>query len=237
MLAPMSLWLSDVLSPEAVVRHIALLLVVIALMMPTLALVRWFALASGIVGVILSTVVSYDPVGLFWWTLLIVVAIVRLVMASDWRIGGRLTKEQELFHRRVVPALSPGQVRLLLTVGRWREVVPSTTLTRAGEQIGELCFITRGQVDIVVDGRKVADCGPGTLIGEIGLSTGDPATATAVCATPVRYLGFDAPRLYHLLDAHPELQNAIELAIERSVREKLHRSNVVAAHQVERGRR
>jgi hypothetical protein len=230
----MSLWLSDVLSPEAVVRHIALLLVVIALVMPTLALVRWFALAAGVVGMILSSLVTYDPIGLFWWTLLIIVAAVRLVMASDWRIGGRLTAEQELFQKRVVPGLSAGQVRRLLSVGTWREVVASTTLTRAGEQIGELCFITRGQVDIVVNGRKVADCGPGTLIGEIGLSTGDPATATAICATPVRYLGFDAPRLYHLLDAHPELQNAIELAIERSVREKLHRSNMVAASTAER---
>jgi hypothetical protein len=230
----MSLWLSDVLSPEAVVRHIALLLVVIALVMPTLALVRWFALGAGVVGMILSSLVTYDPIGLFWWTLLIVVAAVRLVMASDWRIGGRLTAEQELFQKRVVPGLSAGQVRRLLSVGTWREVVASTTLTRAGEQIGELCFITRGQVDIVVNGRKVADCGPGTLIGEIGLSTGDPATATAICATPVRYLGFDAPRLYHLLDAHPELQNAIELAIERSVREKLHRSNMVAASTAER---
>ena len=88
----------------------------------------------------------------------------------------------------------------------------------------------RGQVDIVVDGKKVADCGPGSLIGEIGLSTGDPATATAVCATPVRYLGFETTRLYRLLDGHVELQDAIELAIERSLRDKLHRANMAAAH-------
>ena len=237
MLAGMSLWLSEVLSPAAVARHVALLLVVIALVMPTLALVRWFALAAGVVGVILSGFVAYDPVGLFWWGLLIIVAAVRLAMASGWRLGGRLSEEQELFRRRVVPGLSPGQVRHLLSVGRWREVVAGTTLTRAGEQIGELCFISRGHVDIVVDGRKIADCGPGALIGEIGLSTGEPATATAVCATSVRYLGFDAPRLYHLLDAYPDLQNAVELAIERSVREKLHRANAVAAQAAERAPR
>jgi hypothetical protein len=46
----------------------------------------------------------------------------------------------------------------------------------------------------------------------------------------VRYLGFDALRLYRLLDGHVELQDAIELAIERSLRDKIHRSNVVAAH-------
>ena len=174
---------------------------------------------------------------MFWWSLLIIVAIVRIVLASGWRIGGRLTAEEQLFHKRAVPGLNDGQVRRLLAVGQWREVVPGTMLTHASERIAELCFIVRGQVDIVVDGKKVADCGPGSLIGEIGLSTGDPATATAVCATPVRYLGFEAGRLYRLLDSHVELQDAVELAIERSLREKIHRSNLAAAHPGERASR
>jgi CRP-like cAMP-binding protein len=135
-----------------------------------------------------------------------------------------------MFRDRVVPTLSPGQVRRLLDAGRWREVMAGATLTRAGERVTELGFIARGQVDIIVDGRKVAECGAGTLVGEIGMSTGKPATATAVCATPVRYLSFEAPRLYRLLDAHVDLQDAVELAIERSLSDKLHRSNVAAAH-------
>ena len=56
-----------------------------------------------------------------------------------------------MFHERAVPQLKAGQVRRLLAVGRWREVVAGTTLTRAGERVGELCFIVRGEVDIVVE--------------------------------------------------------------------------------------
>ena len=226
----MTVWLSELLAPDALLRHLALFLVVVAVAMPTVGLVRWVALAAALVGILVSSVFAYDPAGFFWWTLLAIVAILRLVMASDWRFGGKLSDEEELFRQRVVPGLGTGQVRKLLTAGKFREVVPGTALTHAGERIAELCFIVRGQVDIVVDGKKVADCGPGSLIGEIGLSTGDPATATAVCATPVRYLGFDALRLYRLLDGHVELQDAIELAIEKSLRDKIHRANVAAAH-------
>jgi hypothetical protein len=43
-------------------------------------------------------------------------------------------------------------------------------------------------------------------------------------------LSFDARRLYRLLDTHDDLQDAVELAIEKSLREKLHRSNLAAAH-------
>lgn len=230
MVGPMTLWLSEVLAPDAILRSLALFLVVVAIAMPTLALVRWVALAAAIVGVVLSSGIAYDPAGFFWWSLLVVVALVRIVLASDWRFGGKLTPEEDLFHQRVVPTLTTGQVRKLLSVGQWREVVPGTALTHAGERIAELCFLVRGRVDIVVDGARVADCGPGALIGEIGLSTGEAATATAVCATPVRYLGFDANKLYRLLDGHVELQDAIELAIEKSLRDKIHHANVVAAH-------
>ena len=226
----MSLWLSQVLDPYQLLRHLALFLLVVAVAMPTIAMVRWVALAAGIVGVILSAWLIYDGEALFWWSLLLLVAAARVVVARTWHAGHRLTEEERLFQEQAVPDLNDGQVRRLLAVGQWREVVPGTQLTRVGERIDELCFIVRGQVDVVVDGKKVADVGRGSFVGEAGLSTGDPATATVICATPVRYLGFEALRLFRLLDGHAELQDAMELAIERSLRDKLHRSNLAAAH-------
>ena len=226
----MSLWLTDVLSPDALLHHVALFLVVVAIAMPTIGLVRWLALAAGLVGLATSGVFAYDAAEEFWWALLVLVAIVRIVLASNWRAGGRLTAEQQLFHEAAVPGLNAGQARRLLALGQWREVVPGTVLTRTGERIAELVFVVRGEVDIIVDGKKVGQVGRGELIGETGISTGEAAMATAVCATPVRYLGFDAQRLYRLLDSHTELQDAVELAIERSLRDKLNRSNIAAAH-------
>jgi hypothetical protein len=229
----MSLWLTEVFASETLYRHAALFLVVVALAMPTISLVRWMALVAGVTGAVLATLVASDPIGFFWWGLLVIVALVRIVFGVSRRPGRPLNTEERIFSENAVPTLSPGQVRRLLDVGRWREVVAGTTLTRAGDPVRELGFITRGQVDIVVDGKKVAECGPGNLIGEIGMSTGEPATATAVCATPVRYLSFEAQRLYRLLDGHVDLQDAVELAIDKSLREKLHRSNVAAAHAVD----
>jgi CRP-like cAMP-binding protein len=226
----MTLWLTDVLSPDALLHHVAMFLVVLAVAMPTVGLVRWLALVAGIVGLGTAIVFNYAAFEEFWWALLIIVAIVRLILASNWRMGGRLNAEQQLFHERAVPGLNAGQVRRLLAAGQWREVVAGTVLTRAGERIAELVFVVRGDVDILVDGRKVGKVTTGELVGETGISTGEAAMATAVCATPVRYLGFEANRLYRLLDSHTELQDAMELAIERSLREKLNRSNQAAAH-------
>jgi CRP-like cAMP-binding protein len=226
----MNLWLTDILSPTALAHHLALFLIVVAVAMPTIALVRWLALLAGIVGGITTIALGFNAPEGFWWALLVIVALVRIIRASNWRMGGRLSDEAQLFHERAVPGLNAGQVRRLLAVGRWREVVPGTVLTKTGERIAELVFVVRGQVDIIVDGKKVGEVTAGSLLGETGISTGEAAMATAVCATPVRYLGFEAGRLYRLLDSHSELQDAVELAVERSLREKLNRSNIAAAH-------
>jgi hypothetical protein len=228
---PMSMWLYQFFfSPQAVAWQVGLFGIVVALAMPTVALTRIVALIAAIVGIAVAASYAGDPVGVFWWSLMAIVVVVRIVIARGRGFGGRLNAEEQLFHEQVVPGLSVSQARQLLAVGRWRDVVAGTTLTRGGQIVVELCFVTRGQVDIVVDGKRVAECGPGSLIGEVGISTGEPATATAICATPVRYLSFEAKRLYRLLDNHVQLQDAIELAVERSLREKLNRSNLVAAH-------
>ncbi len=228
---PMSMWLYQFFfSPQAVAWQLGLFGIVVALAMPTIALVRIVALIAAIAGLVVAASYAGDPVGVFWWSLLAVVIIVRMVALRGRGFGGHLNAEEQLFHDKVVPGLSVGQARQLLAAGRWRDVVAGTTLTRGGEPVSELCFITRGQVDILVDGKRVAECGPGALVGEVGISTGESATATAICATPVRYLAFEARRLYRLLDNHVQLQDAIELAVEKSLREKLNRSNVAAAH-------
>ena len=227
----MSMWLYQFFfAPQVVAWQFGLFIVVVALAMPTIALVRIVALVGAAVGIVLSAYYSGDPVGLFWWSLLAVVVVVRMVGMRGHGFGGHLNPEEQLFHEKVVPTLSVSQARQLLAVGRWRDVVAGTALTRGGEAVAELCFITRGQVDIVVEGKRVAECGPGALVGEVGISVGEPANATAICATPVRYLAFEAKRLYRLLDSHVQLQDAIELAVERSLREKLNRSNLAAAH-------
>ena len=227
----MSMWLYQFFfSPQAVAWQVGLFGIVVALAMPTISLTRIVALIAAVAGAAVAGAYAGDPVGVFWWAVLAVVILVRMAISRGRGFGGHINAEEQLFHEKVVPGLSVSQVRQLLDVGRWRDVVAGTTLTRGGETVRELCFVTRGQVDIVVDGKRVAECGPGSLVGEVGISTGEPATATAICATPVRYLSFEAKRLYRLLDNHVQLQDAIELAIEKSLREKLNRSNIVAAH-------
>jgi CRP-like cAMP-binding protein len=226
----MLMWLYEILSPPVLFRHVAFFLLVVAMAMPSLLLLRAVALAAGVVALILATVIDYDLGTLLWSILFTAVVLIQLLLYYRRHRGRPLNAEERLFHEKVVPSLTPAQTRRLIEAGQWRDVAAGTTLTRQGEIVGELCFISRGMVEIILDGEKIADCRAGSLVGEIGVSTGDPATATAVCASPVRYLGFETGHLYSVLDRHTELQDALELAIQRSLRDKIHRQNFAAAH-------
>jgi CRP-like cAMP-binding protein len=102
--------------------------------------------------------------------------------------------------------------------------------TEQGRPTPSLYFLSRGTADVIVDGERVAHVDPDSLIGEIGISTGEPATATVITASRVRYLEFDGARLRRLLDTHVDLLDALELAIQKSLRDKLNRLNVATAH-------
>jgi CRP-like cAMP-binding protein len=226
----MQSWLGELLAPEALLRHLSFLLLVLAMALPTVAWLRVFALASGIVAIVSATLVFHDPVGLIWAIALVAVLAARIILQSLHAAEEALNPEERLFQQRVVPSLTGAQTRRLVKAGQWREVAAGTVLTRQGEIIRELCFVARGLVDIMVDGHKIGEVVSGTLIGELGLSTGEAAKATAVCASPVRYLAFETDRLFGLLDRNADLQDAIDLAIHRSLREKLLRQNFAAAH-------
>ncbi len=226
----MQLFTSDFLTTEFVLKNLGLFLLAVAIGMPTLFWVRLVALAAGVCAIALTSVIKFEPTVLFWSVIFVIIILLQLRFGRSHKFGRVLSPEEQAFHKQVVPMLSDSQVRLLLTAGRWRDVESGKVLTRQGAPASNLFFVASGKVDIVVDNRRIAECGPGELVGEIGVSTGEVAMATSICSTPVRCLEFEADRLYKLLDGRTELLVAVESAVQESLREKLIKANQRAAH-------
>jgi hypothetical protein len=67
-----------------------------------------------------------------------------------------------------------------------RNLEQGEALMREGEEGGELFLLLDGIVDIEVNGDRVAEIGPGALLGERALLEGGKRTATVWATTPVR---------------------------------------------------
>ncbi len=69
-------------------------------------------------------------------------------------------------------------------------------LVKKGEQSGDLFVILDGKVVILTDvGDKLAEFGPGSVLGEVALVDAGPRSATAVCKGLVKFARLPAKEL------------------------------------------
>ncbi len=69
---------------------------------------------------------------------------------------------------------------------RFRRLAPGKTLVRQGDPGVELFLLLDGVLTVAVDGRAVAEVGPGAVLGERALLESGRRTATLTAATPCR---------------------------------------------------
>ena len=101
------------------------------------------------------------------------------------------------------------------------------------ESEGEnLFFVVEGSVKITrlsKDGREVilAMLNSGDFFGELALLDEEPRSATAICTSPSRLIGFFRTDLLTLIKRYPELGNNILLNLSRVLGERLRETNKI----------
>jgi hypothetical protein len=85
----------------------------------------------------------------------------------------------------VETALERELSRVIMGEGRpkVRKVKQGATLTEQGEAASSIYLLLDGVLEVVVDGKPVADVGPGALLGERAVLEGGRRTATLVART------------------------------------------------------
>jgi hypothetical protein len=76
-----------------------------------------------------------------------------------------------------------------------RRAPAGTTITSQGEPGEEIYLVLDGVLDVVVDGKEVAQVGPGAVLGERAVLEGGLRTSTLTAVTPVRLAVAGADRL------------------------------------------
>lgn len=87
------------------------------------------------------------------------------------------------------------------------------TLTKQGETGREFMVLVEGTADVVRNGRRINQLGPGDFIGEIALLTGSPRTATVTATSDVLLLVLTARAFRRVVDRSPSVQDRIVAAL------------------------
>ena len=79
-------------------------------------------------------------------------------------------------------------------------------LMREGERGREFYVLLEGTAEVTRKGKKVAELGPGAMIGEMALVSGMPRSATVTSSSDVHLLVLTENRFRRLLAQHPSIQ-------------------------------
>src|SRR5262249_11108931 len=103
---------------------------------------------------------------------------------------------------------SPEALQVLLDLCEQLDIPQETVLMRRGDAGDALYFVERGEVSVMVhleDGkrRRLRTLGPGSMVGEMALYSGQPRSADVVTETPCRAYRLTAERFARLDPVHP----------------------------------
>jgi CRP-like cAMP-binding protein len=212
-------------APEAIVGHLSYGLLVLSMLMNSIVWLRAIALVSGVAGAAYSGFVLHDPVGTGWEALFVLANLTQLSLLM-WRSRRvRFSDEEFLFCQNALVLVPPALSRQFINIGSWQDLPPGTELTHQDESVDRLTYIAEGNVDVVVNGRLVASCGAGDFIGELGILSGRPATASTTATTDLRALVFERDALMRHLLRKPDLKLALQAGFKNNLRHKLSTAN------------
>ena len=92
-------------------------------------------------------------------------------------------------------------------------------LTAQDERSDEAFVIVSGTVTVKRNGRKIAELGPGSMIGELGLLDRGTRTATVTANGPVEVLVIGPREFAALLDDVPSINHKLLRSLATMVRE------------------
>jgi len=120
----------------------------------------------------------------------------------------RLTRKRKTDLLKAIPLFAGCSQRELEAIAAVADEVmlpAGRTLMRQGDAGSELVVIEQGDVDIDIDGERIATRTAGDFVGELAIVTHRPRTATVTTATEVRALVLTARDFERLLRDVPSI--------------------------------
>ena len=93
------------------------------------------------------------------------------------------------------------------------DVSEGTELVRQGEFAYEFFVIETGSADVMRDGERIAELGPGDFLGEMGIVRQTVRNATVVTTAPTKVIVMTSQAFRAMQRSHAALANQIEAAV------------------------
>jgi len=217
--------IASAFTPGGLLYQLAFVLLVAAILSTRVDRLRALVAVAAAIGFAHALAFSGDVVAAVWWALLFGAALLVLGRRAAENAKVRFTDEEEGMLKGVFSSLPRSRARHLLDQGFWLSGKEGDVLTREGEAVAHLYYLAAGEARVISHERQVGTCGPGDLIGEVTILSGDRASATVVLDSPARFWCAPASVLRPYMQTHEDVRRALEQGFAQSIKNKLRQSN------------
>jgi CRP-like cAMP-binding protein len=109
--------------------------------------------------------------------------------------------------------LSKSELRTVARLADEVDISEGKELTTEGSLSYEFFAITSGTAEVTVDGRVIAERGPGDIIGEMGAVANTRRNATVTATSPITMVVMTARDLRHIEREMPRVHDRLQAAI------------------------
>lgn len=213
------------LAPDALVLQLSYALLAAAVLMPRMAQLRLLVALAAAVALARALFWTGDLVTAGWMGLLLGICLILLArnLYRDGQVG--FTSDEKRMLDSLLAGLPRSRARHLIDQGLWLSGKEGDVLTREGEPVGHLYYLSEGEARVISQGHQVGLCRAGDLIGELTVLSGEQASATVILAGPARFWCAPAEDLRPYVEAHDDVRRAIERGFATALKAKLRASN------------
>ncbi len=159
-----------------------------------------------------------------WNLVFLAVNVIQVTILIRERMDIVLSPEDETLYHKAFSSLTRQEFRKIRGQAKVLDLDPGAVLVEEGTLLRRLLVVVRGEAEVLVHGKAVAQVKDGLFVGEMGFLTGDPATAKVVASVPIRVLEWETPRLREFLEREPRLRNAMQGVLGLDLTKKIRRS-------------
>lgn len=118
--------------------------------------------------------------------------------------------------------LSRNELREIADGAREELFSPNQDIVSEGQSGGPFFCITEGRAEILVDGKKMGELGPGSYFGEMSLLEGGARSATIRATTHVKALAITSWNFLAILQENWDITKKVLAELSRRVRDLEH---------------
>lgn len=111
-------------------------------------------------------------------------------------------------------SLSKGDRRTIAQHADEVDAPEGTELVRQGDFAYEFFVLEEGTAEVLRDGERVAELGPGDFLGEMGIVSRAVRNATVVTTSPARVIVMSEQALRSIRSSNPKVADRIAAAVE-----------------------